>query len=138
MLSDGEEEKQEKTKSAEFVHGSDDESDYEKENEFFEREERLRRLLEESGGIVNPKQLAEFKVSWSKLESSNGTDTAISVSKAIENTSFVEDTMPHTQNIPEELTLGAINESNSDIDTSSDSEPELNGSGAESVLSYRE
>lgn len=133
VVSDGEEEKQEKTKSAEFVHGSDDESDYEKENEFFDREERLRRLLEESGGIVNPKQLAEFKVSWSKLESSNGTDTAISVSKAIENTSFVEDTMPHTQNIPEELTLGAINESNSDIDTSSDSEPELNGSGAESV-----
>lgn len=77
-----------RTKSSEFVHDSDDDSDYEKENEFFVREERLRRLLEESGGIVDPKQLAEFKLAWSKLESSNGSNTAISVSKAIEDTLF--------------------------------------------------
>lgn len=132
VVSDNEEEKEEKTKSAEFVHGSDDESDYEKENEFFNREERLRRLLEESGGIVNPKQLAEFKLAWAKLESSNGSNTAISVSKAIEDTSFVEPA-PQTQDIQDTPALGATIESNSDIDSSSASEPELDGSDEEGV-----
>lgn len=129
------EEKDERTKSAEFVHGSDDESDYEKENEFFNREERLRRLLEESGGIVNPQQLAEFKLAWAKLESSNGIDTVRSVSKAIEDTSLV-DPVTQTQYIPDATAFEAAAESNSDIDSSSASEPELNGS-EEDDISFR-
>lgn len=55
-------------KSAQYIHDSDDESDDDKEREFFEREERLRQLLGDSGGIVNPEQLKEFRKVWSRLE----------------------------------------------------------------------
>lgn len=55
-------------KSAHYIHDSDDESDDDKEREFFEREERLRQLLGDSGGIVNPEQLKEFRKVWSRLE----------------------------------------------------------------------
>ncbi|CAK7896703.1 topoisomerase 1-associated factor 1 [[Candida] anglica] len=84
--SDDEETAHAPVKSAEFVHDSDDESDNE---EFFAREERLRQMLESSGGIVNPQQLAEFKQAWSRLEKNNGS-ISTSVTKAIENTLFVE------------------------------------------------
>lgn len=66
-------------KSAEFIHDSDDESDEERERTFFEREEQLRQMLAEMGGIVNPQQLQEFKLAWRKI--SNGT---ASVQKAVE------------------------------------------------------
>lgn len=75
-LSDDEERKEkpnrfdaeETLKSGQYVNSSDDESDEEKEDEFFSREERLRRLLDESGGIVNAQQLSEFRAAWLKLE----------------------------------------------------------------------
>ncbi|RLV95131.1 Topoisomerase 1-associated factor 1 [Spathaspora sp. JA1] len=54
--------------SAEFVHDSDDESDDERNAEFFAREERLRNLLGESGGIVDAEQLKEFKLRWKEIE----------------------------------------------------------------------
>ncbi|CAI5759782.1 unnamed protein product [Candida verbasci] len=57
-------------RSSEFIHDSDNESDDEKDNAFFEREERLRKLISESGGIVSAEQLSEFKKIWSKLENS--------------------------------------------------------------------
>ncbi|CAH2352910.1 topoisomerase 1-associated factor 1 [[Candida] railenensis] len=76
------------SKSSEFVRDSDDESDDELESEFFAREERLRKMLEESGGIVNPLQLEQFKKAWTSLESS-GKAAPSTVSKAIESTSFV-------------------------------------------------
>lgn len=55
-------------KSTEFVQDSDDESDEEKTNEFFSREQRLRNMLTECGGIINHEQLLEFKQSWTQLE----------------------------------------------------------------------
>lgn len=70
------------TKSTEFVHDSDDESDVEQESKFFEREERLRAMLQESGGIVNPQQLEEFVRSWRNMEQHGAPSTT--VSKAIE------------------------------------------------------
>lgn len=56
-------------KSTEYVHDSDDESDEERTNDFFSREQRLRSMLTEYGGIINHDQLLEFKQSWSKIES---------------------------------------------------------------------
>ncbi|CUM68359.1 uncharacterized protein PRCAT00006081001 [Priceomyces carsonii] len=55
-------------RSAKFVHDSDDESDDEKGRVFYEREERLRTLLKNSGGIVDSRLLAEFKKAWSQIE----------------------------------------------------------------------
>lgn len=78
-------------KSAAFVNDSDDDSDVEKMNSFFEREERLRRLLAESGGIINPVQLEEFKKVWTKLEQSNGSSTSKSVSAAMKTSSLFVD-----------------------------------------------
>lgn len=63
-----------KLKSKAMVSLSDDESDDEKENEFFQREEKLRNLLEESGGIVNAEQLEAFKKAWKDYEQT-GTST---------------------------------------------------------------
>ena len=54
-------------RSSEYVNMSDDDSDDDKDAEFFEKEEKLRRLLETSGGIVDAKQLEEFKKVWSSL-----------------------------------------------------------------------
>lgn len=79
-------------KSSAYVRDSDDDSDDEKVSTFFAREERLRKLLADTGGMINPSQLAEFKKAWSTLEQSNGSSTSESVSKALKTTSlFVED-----------------------------------------------
>lgn len=76
-------------KSSAYVHDSDDDSDDEKASTFFAREERLRQLLAESGGILNPLQLAEFKKAWSTMENSNGSSTSKTVSKALSLSLFV-------------------------------------------------
>lgn len=73
------------SKSAEYIHDSDDDSDDEKELAFFAREEKLRRLLEESGGIVNHKQLEEFKKVWKRLANDSEKDIDVSISKVVEN-----------------------------------------------------
>ncbi|KAK6200032.1 topoisomerase 1-associated factor 1 [Scheffersomyces amazonensis] len=69
-------------KSSEFVHDSDDESDDEKVQEFFTREERLRRMLSESGGIVNPQQLDEFKKVWQQLETGSGSAPRVALERS--------------------------------------------------------
>lgn len=59
------------TKSAEYVHDSDDESDDERVQDFFAKEEKLRQLLQETGGIFNKDQLHSFRESWLKIVSTN-------------------------------------------------------------------
>lgn len=73
--SDDEEDKP--LKSGEYVHDSDDESDNEDARAFFEREEKLRRMLTESGGIVNPQQLEEFKKAWGKIVGGEAVDNVL-------------------------------------------------------------
>ncbi|EGV63474.1 timeless-domain-containing protein [Yamadazyma tenuis ATCC 10573] len=73
------------TKSAEFINDSDDDSDEEKDEEFFAREEKLRRLLSESGGIVNSTQLEDFKKVWKILATDTDKDLETSVNKAVAN-----------------------------------------------------
>lgn len=101
-------------KSSEYINDSDDDSDDDKDNAFFAREERLRRLLVESGGIVNATQLEEFKKVWLRLANDKGTDVEAAVNRAVENatenlrvaqedsqTDF--DSMPFTQSFPSEI-----------------------------------
>lgn len=130
VMSDDEDHKDGTLKSAEFVHGSDDESDDEKENNFFDREERLRRLLEESGGIINPKQLAEFKLAWTRLESNNGSNTALSVSKAIEDTSFVGNNVESSE---VEATQSQRIDKDSDMNSIAEPEPDIQSSSKSST-----
>lgn len=66
-------------KSGEYVNDSDDESDNEGARTFFEREDKLRRMLNESGGIVNPKQLEEFKKAWEKIVGGETVDTVLNL-----------------------------------------------------------
>lgn len=74
ILSD-DEESEAPVKSAEYVHDSDENSDEERLNAFFEREEKLRKLLASSGGIINHEQLEQFKLAWLKInEESNPTE----------------------------------------------------------------
>lgn len=54
-------------KSGLYVRDSDDESDNEDARAFYEREEKLRQMLSNAGGIVNPQQLQEFKKAWEKI-----------------------------------------------------------------------
>ncbi|KAI5970304.1 TOF1 [Candida margitis] len=80
------------TRSAEFVHDSDDDSDDEKYEEFFTREERLRKLLNEVGSITNNEKLEEFKKVWSVYSKNGAKDVANVVSNAVKEVSlFVED-----------------------------------------------
>lgn len=78
--SDNEDASVDKTKSAEIVHASDDESDEEKENDFFQQEAKLRQLIQETGG-VQKEQLNIFKEAWKKIVSKQS-DTQ--VEKAIQ------------------------------------------------------
>ncbi|KAG7663544.1 TOF1 [[Candida] subhashii] len=85
-------------RSSEFVGLSDDESDDEKDKAFFEREERLRNMLNNNGGIVNAAQLAEFRKMWAMMEENDHNDsgngkTGEVVRSAIERTEslFVND-----------------------------------------------
>lgn len=83
ILSD-DEENEAPVKSAEYVHDSDENSDDERLNAFFEREEKLRRLLASSGGIISHEQLEQFKLAWLKInEVSNPTEISAS-SKGID------------------------------------------------------
>ncbi|RCK65804.1 Topoisomerase 1-associated factor 1 [Candida viswanathii] len=70
-------------KSAEFINDSDDESDDEKDKEFFEREERMRKLVDDIGGIATPAQLLEIQKLWKNFEANGGDKTAVSVAKAV-------------------------------------------------------
>lgn len=85
-----EEEEDHGPKSAQFVHDSDDESGDEKMGEFFEREERLRKLLSESGGIVSHLQLVEFRETWSKLNHGEVTQKAMEITRGLLNEPEVE------------------------------------------------
>lgn len=70
-------------KSAEMVHDSDDDSDDEKVQGFYEKEEQLRQLISLSGGIMNKEQLEVFKQSWQKMmATSNEAGVKLAVSKA--------------------------------------------------------
>lgn len=71
-------------KSSEYVNESDDESDDEKSKEFFAREEKLRRLIQGTGGIVSATQLQEFKKVWARLGSDPNVNIDSSVTDAIE------------------------------------------------------
>lgn len=77
-------------KSAELVNDSDDESDDEKNDAFFAREEKLRQLIALTGGISNKEHLKMFKESWSKIVTTNSDSQ---VKDAIEKVAglFVED-----------------------------------------------
>lgn len=75
-------------KSTEFIHDSDDDSD--NDAEFFEREEKLRALLAQTGGIVNSTQLEEFKRVWSNIAHDNGAITE-TVSRAWQNATTSND-----------------------------------------------
>lgn len=70
-------------KSAQFVHDSDDESGDEKMDDFFKREERLRQLLSDSGGIVNHLQLVEFRDAWAKLNHGEMTQKAMDITSSL-------------------------------------------------------
>lgn len=78
------------SKSAEIVHDSDDDSDDERVQSFFEREEKLRQLIQETGGVLQKEQLEIFKQSWQKIVS---TDSISQVKEAIESATklFVDD-----------------------------------------------
>lgn len=83
ILSD-DEENEAPVKSAEYVHDSDENSDEERLNAFFEREEKLRKLLASSGGIISHEQLEQFKLAWLKInEVSNPTEIS-ATSKGID------------------------------------------------------
>lgn len=56
-------EESQRIKLSEFVRDSDDDTD----DEFFHREDSLRRMLHETGGIVNHDQLQQFKKAWLAL-----------------------------------------------------------------------
>ncbi|CAH6719158.1 topoisomerase 1-associated factor 1 [[Candida] jaroonii] len=75
------------SKSNEYIHDSDEESDDEKDQQFFAREEKLRKLLSESGGIINTKQLEEFKKVWSSVLNDPNQNVDESVTRAIESAS---------------------------------------------------
>ncbi|KAG5420173.1 TOF1 [Candida metapsilosis] len=80
------------TRSDEFVHDSDDESDDERHQEFFVREERLRKLLNEIGSITNNEKLEEFKKVWSVYSKNGDKSVANMINNAVEEVSlFVED-----------------------------------------------
>lgn len=72
------------SKSNEYIHDSDEESDDEKDQEFFAREEKLRKLLSESGGIINTRQLEEFKKVWSSVLNDPNQNVDESVTRAVE------------------------------------------------------
>ncbi|PVH17828.1 uncharacterized protein CXQ87_000726 [Candidozyma duobushaemuli] len=78
------------SKSAEIVHDSDDESDDEKVQTFFEREEKLRQLIQETGGVLQKESLELFKESWQKIVSA---DSSSQIKEAIQSASklFVEE-----------------------------------------------
>lgn len=63
------------SKSAELVHDSDDDSDDERVQSFYESEEKLRKLIQETGGIQKD-QLEIFKESWEKIKSA-GSDSQV-------------------------------------------------------------
>lgn len=77
------------TRSAEMINDSDDESDDERTKVFFEREQKLRDLIQSTGGIVNKEQLEIFKTSWQNIIS---TTSDIQVKQTIERAAnlFVE------------------------------------------------
>ncbi|CAN3376954.1 hypothetical protein DIURU_001726 [Diutina rugosa] len=56
-------EESQRIKSSEFVRDSDDDTD----DDFFDREDSLRRMLHETGGIINQDQLQQFRKAWSGL-----------------------------------------------------------------------
>ena len=79
-------------RSAEFVHDSDDDSDDERHQEFFVREERLRKLLNEIGSITNNEKLEEFKKVWLVYSKNGNKEVANVVNNAVEEVSlFVEE-----------------------------------------------
>ena len=79
-------------KSAEFVHDSDDESDDEKDKAFFEREEKMRNLLNDMGGIATSEQLKEIQKVWKNLETGGNNKVASTVAKAVKEVGlFVEE-----------------------------------------------
>lgn len=92
ILADDIAKKQEELKSSAYVRDSDDESDEERNREFFDREEKLRELLKSKGSIITPAQLNEFKKAWNNLQSTtNNVSTTESVAKAIKSTSLFLD-----------------------------------------------
>lgn len=70
-------------KSAMYVNDLDDELDDERATAFFEKEEQLRKLIDERGGVVGQDQLKEFKETWSKLTGTEITPLAIVRSTSI-------------------------------------------------------
>lgn len=79
-----------KTKSAEMVNDSDDDSDDELAQAFYAREEQLRQLISKTGGIVNKELLEVFKESWKKIIGSN-TDSQVKAAVDKASSLFVED-----------------------------------------------
>lgn len=108
-------------KSAEMVNDSDDESDDEKVQSFYEKEEQLRQLISLSGGIMNKNQLEIFKESWQKMMSTSNDDgVKLAISKA--SSLFVTDLDDENDN---DGPLGQI--FSRDISQSSGSDENLQG-----------
>lgn len=84
--------------SAELVHDSDDDSDHERNNAFFEREEKLRQLLASTGGITSKEHLKLFKESWSKMV---GNEPNAQVKTIIERATglFVDEDLDHEDTV---------------------------------------
>ena len=79
-------------RSAEFINDSDDESDDEKNAEFFAREERLRQLLNQTGNITDAQKLEEFKKVWQQYSKTGGSIMQDAVANAVKEVSlFISD-----------------------------------------------
>lgn len=78
------------SKSAEIVNDSDDDSDDERVQTFFDREEKLRQLIQETGGVLQKEQLEIFKQSWEKIVSA-GSGSQVKEAIKSANKLFVEE-----------------------------------------------
>lgn len=109
------------TRSSEFVHDSDDESDDERHQEFFAREERLRKLLNEIGSITNNEKLEEFKKVWLVYSKNGDKEVANVVKNVVEEVSlFVEDEDDDVEEAPKQTgftKLHSDEESNASLES---------------------
>ncbi|KAK6462620.1 topoisomerase 1-associated factor 1 [Scheffersomyces coipomensis] len=113
-------------KSTEFVHDSDDESDDEKDQQFYERENHLRKLLTDSGGIVNAQQLEEFKKVWVELENGSGGTQRVNLVRQ-QSSLFVDNL--DSQEVDHEIELPLSSQTASDVsDADTTNIPEVDNS----------
>ncbi|CAK9441769.1 uncharacterized protein LODBEIA_P56370 [Lodderomyces beijingensis] len=131
-------------KSTEYIHDSDDDSDDERNAEFFAKEERLRQLLSQTGSITDAQKLEEFKKVWTQYSKIGGATTENVVANAVKEVSlFVDEDDRDEQDAEERVpNLSSIlvqkhnSHSSAASDSSSDDDDDKNEHAREDMDSH--